>query len=95
MRALVRALDKGKRLLPGCELVQGDVTAPDTLGVALAGCDWVFHAAGFPEQWMKDNATFDRINSASGQAWLSPFIELRKDAVDEQVAEVVGRVHRR
>jgi dihydroflavonol-4-reductase len=63
VRALVRSLDKGKRLLPtGCELVQGDVTAPETLGAAVAGCDWVFHAAGFPEQWMKDDGTFDRIN---------------------------------
>jgi dihydroflavonol-4-reductase len=64
VRALVRSLDKGTRLLPaGCELVQGDVTAPDTLAAAVAGCDWVFHAAGFPEQWMKDNSTFDRINA--------------------------------
>ncbi len=64
VRALVRSLDKGKRLLPaGCELIEGDVTVPDTLGKAVAGCDWVFHAAGFPEQWMKDNAAFDRINA--------------------------------
>ena len=64
VRALVRSLDKGKRLLPeGCELVQGDVTAPETLSAAVHGCEWVFHAAGFPEQWMKDNATFDRINA--------------------------------
>lgn len=64
VRALVRSLDKGKRLLPaGCELVQGDVTVPATLGPAVAGCDWVFHAAGFPEQWMKDQQTFERINA--------------------------------
>jgi dihydroflavonol-4-reductase len=43
--------------------VQGDVTAPDTLSPAVAGCEWVFHAAGFPEQWMRDPATFDRINA--------------------------------
>jgi dihydroflavonol-4-reductase len=64
VRALVRSLDKGKRLLPaGCELVQGDVTVPDTLAAAARDCEWVFHAAGFPEQWMKDNGTFDRINA--------------------------------
>ncbi|MBS1119872.1 MAG: Dihydroflavonol-4-reductase [Deltaproteobacteria bacterium] len=64
VRALVRSLDKARRLMPaGCELVQGDVTAPETLGAALAGCEWVFHAAGFPEQWMKDDATFERINA--------------------------------
>jgi dihydroflavonol-4-reductase len=64
VRALVRSLDKGQRLLPeGCELVAGDVTAPDTLGPAVAGCHWVFHAAGFPEQWMQDDSMFDRINA--------------------------------
>jgi dihydroflavonol-4-reductase len=64
VRALVRSLDKGKRLLPaGCELVEGDVTKPETLGKAVDGCEWVFHAAGFPEQWMKDNHAFDRINA--------------------------------
>lgn len=83
VRALVRSLDKGKRLLPAhCELVQGDVTAPETLGAALADCAWVFHAAGFPEQWMKDTAAFDRINAggtanmlaAAKQAGVARFI---------------------
>jgi nucleoside-diphosphate-sugar epimerase len=63
VRALVRSKEKGERLLPGCELVVGDVTAPETLDAAVRGCEWVFHAAGFPEQWMKDTATFDRINA--------------------------------
>lgn len=64
VRALVRSLDKGQRLLPaGCELVVGDVTDPETLGPAVAGCDWVFHSAGFPEQWKKDSKTFDRVNA--------------------------------
>ena len=64
VRALVRSPDKGRAVLPAaCELVQGDVTAPDTLGPAVEGCEWVFHAAGFPEQWMRDPAAFDRINA--------------------------------
>ncbi len=64
VRALVRSPDKGRALLPAaCELVQGDVTVPDTLPAAVAGCEWVFHAAGFPEQWMRDPRTFDRINA--------------------------------
>ena len=64
VRALVRSPDKGKALLPAaCELVRGDVTEPATLGAATAGCAWVFHAAGFPEQWMRDPSTFDRINA--------------------------------
>ena len=61
--ALVRDPAKGKRLLPKeCELIQGDICAPETLGPAMADCDWVFHAAGFPEQWMKNNDTFQKIN---------------------------------
>jgi dihydroflavonol-4-reductase len=68
VRALVRSLEKGKRLLPdGCELIEGDVTKPESLGPAVAGCDWVFHAAGFPEQWLKDKATFERINADGTQ----------------------------
>jgi len=64
VRALVRSPDKGKAVLPAaCELVQGDVTAPETLPAAVRGCEWVFHAAGFPEQWMRDPSTFDRINA--------------------------------
>jgi len=64
VRALVRSPDKGKAVLPAaCELVQGDVTVPETLAPAASDCEWVFHAAGFPEQWMRDPATFDRINA--------------------------------
>jgi dihydroflavonol-4-reductase len=64
VRALVRSPEKGRALLPAaCELVQGDVTAPETLAPAVAGCEWVFHAAGFPEQWMRDPKVFDRINA--------------------------------
>jgi dihydroflavonol-4-reductase len=64
VRALVRSPDKGRAVLPAaCELVQGDVTAPASLAPAADGCEWVFHAAGFPEQWMRDPATFDRINA--------------------------------
>lgn len=68
VRALVRSKEKGARLLPAeCVLVEGDITRPETLGAALEGIDWVFHAAGFPEQWMKDNAAFDRINAGGTQ----------------------------
>lgn len=61
--ALVRNLDKGRRLLPSqCQLIKGDICEPDSLANALKEVDWVFHAAGFPEQWMKDNHTFEKIN---------------------------------
>ena len=63
VKALVRDLEKGKRLLPSeCELVQGDICQPETLATAFKDCQWVFHAAGFPEQWMKNNDTFEKVN---------------------------------
>lgn len=68
VRALVRSRDKGARLLPPeCVLVEGDVTRPETLGPAVDGVDWVFHAAGFPEQWMRRAAVFDQINAGGTQ----------------------------
>ena len=63
VRALVRSLEKGRQLLPpDCDLVKGDVTDQGSLDRAVAGCDVVYHAAGFPEQWMKRTAVFDEVN---------------------------------
>lgn len=63
VRALVRSLEKGRRLLPpDCDLAKGDVTDRASVDRALAGCDVVYHAAGFPEQWMKRPALFDEVN---------------------------------
>jgi nucleoside-diphosphate-sugar epimerase len=44
------------------ELVPGDVTAPETLAAATRGARLVFHAAGLPEQWQRDEGIFDRVN---------------------------------
>jgi dihydroflavonol-4-reductase len=64
VRTLVRSVEKGKRLLPdACELVKGDVTDKDSLDKAIKGCSVVYHAAGFPEQWMKDPGIFERVNA--------------------------------
>ncbi len=53
VRVLVRSLEKGNRLLPQkCELAKGDITEKMTIKAAMQGCDVVYHAAGFPEQWM-------------------------------------------
>jgi len=63
VRALVRSLEKGRRLLPlDCKLVRGDVTDRDSVERAMAGCGVVYHAAGFPEQWMKNTDIFERVN---------------------------------
>ena len=64
VRALVRSLERGQALLPsGCELVQGDVTDAASVARAIDGCEVVYHAAGLPEQWFADPATFERVNA--------------------------------
>jgi len=63
VRALVRSPDRGRACLPvDCELVVGDVTEPGSVRAALAGCRVVYHAAGLPEQWLRDPGLFHRIN---------------------------------
>ena len=63
VRALVRSLERGRALLPDAvELVLGDVTDPVSVASALSGCDVAYHAAGLPEQWLADPATFARVN---------------------------------
>ncbi|MCG8672271.1 MAG: NAD-dependent epimerase/dehydratase family protein [Pseudomonadales bacterium] len=63
VRLLVRSVEKAQRLLPStCEFVQGDITNKASLYPAFEGCDMVYHAAGFPEQWMRDNSIFQTVN---------------------------------
>ena len=68
VKALVRSIEKGKRLLPAeCELVQGGITNKDSLVKAMKDCSIVYHVAGFPEQWMKDPDIFQRVNVGGTQ----------------------------
>lgn len=63
VRALVRSPERGRALLPDVvELVQGDVTDKASVARAMASCDVVYHAAGLPEQWLRDPETFARVN---------------------------------
>lgn len=63
IRALVRSIEKGKKILPdSVELVQGDITDIESLKVAVRDCNIIYHAAGYPEQWMKDTKIFDEVN---------------------------------
>lgn len=62
VRCLVRDMAIAERVLPGAELVAGDLGDERALGLAMAGCDTVFHAAGIPEQWTRDPGIFHRIN---------------------------------
>lgn len=64
VRLLVRSVEKAQRLMPRvCELVEGDITNKASLYAAMDGCDTVYHAAGFPEQWMRDNSIFEKVNT--------------------------------
>jgi nucleoside-diphosphate-sugar epimerase len=63
VRALVRSPERAAALLPGeVELVHGDVTDAASVRAAVEGCSLVYHAAGLPEQWLRDPADFTRVN---------------------------------
>jgi nucleoside-diphosphate-sugar epimerase len=65
VRALVRDVDRARSLLPdGVEPVRGDVTDRDSVRRTVADAELVFHAAGLPEQWRRDDADFTRVNVA-------------------------------
>jgi dihydroflavonol-4-reductase len=64
VRALVRDPAKAAGVLPtGVEPVQGDATDAGSLERAVAGCEVVFNAMGLPEQWVRDESVFDRVNA--------------------------------
>src|SRR4051812_24979278 len=64
VRVLVRDPQRAAPLLPeGVEPVRGDVTEPASLAPAAEGCELVFNAMGLPEQWLADDAAFDRVNA--------------------------------
>src|SRR5919204_870281 len=64
VRALVRDPARAASILPaGVEPLPGDATDADSLAAAVEGCELVFNAMGMPEQWVKDEAIFDRVNA--------------------------------
>lgn len=63
VRCLVRDVARAEKVVPpGCELALGDVTQPDTIDAALRDVDVVYHAAGLPEQWLRCNDQFRKVN---------------------------------
>lgn len=61
--ALVRNPAKARDLAAaGVTVVPGDVTEPDTLRAPMAGCDGVFHVAGWYKVGLRDNSEGRRIN---------------------------------
>ncbi len=64
VRALVRDPARAAVVLPPkVEAVRGDVTDPASVAAAVAGCEVVFNAMGLPEQWLRDQSLFDRVNA--------------------------------
>ncbi len=61
--ALVREPARAAKVLEeGIRVVRGDVTQRASLQAAVEGIDWLFHAAGMPEQYQADPSVFDRVN---------------------------------
>src|SRR5262245_1117512 len=68
VRALVRDPKRAASVLPaGIEPVKGDVTDAASLAAAVDGCELVFNSMGMPEQWVRDEAIFDRVNAVGSQ----------------------------
>jgi nucleoside-diphosphate-sugar epimerase len=69
VRALVRDSKRAAAILPaGIDLIEGDATDADSLAAAVEGCALVFNAMGMPEQWVKDEGIFDRVNALGSGA---------------------------
>jgi dihydroflavonol-4-reductase len=64
VRALVRDAKRAASVLPaGVEPMHGDATDAESLAAAVEGCELVFNAMGMPEQWVRDEEIFDRVNA--------------------------------
>src|SRR3954447_23420456 len=69
VRVLVRDPNRAAGILPaGAESVRGDATDTPSLAAAVEGCELVFNAMGMPEQWVKDEGIFDRVNAQGSGA---------------------------
>jgi nucleoside-diphosphate-sugar epimerase len=64
VRAIVRDVARAKAALdPAVDVVAGDVTDCASLERATVGVGSIFHAAGLPEQWVRDEAIFEHVNT--------------------------------
>jgi nucleoside-diphosphate-sugar epimerase len=67
--ALARDPDSARSVLPpDVTVVRGDVTDLASLRVAVDGCELVFNAMGMPEQWVRDEGVFERVNARGTEA---------------------------
>jgi dihydroflavonol-4-reductase len=66
--ALARDPERARPVLPGgVAVVRGDVTDPASVRAAAEGCELVFNAMGIPEQWVRDEDVFERINARGAE----------------------------
>jgi dihydroflavonol-4-reductase len=71
-RVLVRSVEKARALFgERVELVSGDVTDEASIRNALRSVETVFHAAGHPEQWLRDSGAVDRVNAGGTRTGVS------------------------
>ncbi|MFL6004994.1 MAG: SDR family oxidoreductase [Gaiellaceae bacterium] len=96
VRALVRDRRKGGERLEawGCEVVEGDVTKPETLRAALEGCDAVIHLVairqGRAEQFQRVMVDGTRnLIAAAREAGVGRFIHMSALGVSEETKDLV------
>ena len=78
VKALVRSAEKARSVLPASvELIQGDITEPVSIARAIEDCTVVYHAAGLPEQWLKDPGVFTAINVVGTKNLIEAAVQAR------------------
>ena len=66
---LARDPDSARAVLPaGVSVTRGDVADPASLRAAAEGCELVFNAMGIPEQWVREEGVFERVNARGTEA---------------------------
>jgi uncharacterized protein YbjT (DUF2867 family) len=96
VRALVRDRRKGGERLEawGCDVVEGDVTKPETLRTATEGCDVVIHLVairqGRPEQFQRVMVDGTRnLIAAAREAGAGRFVHMSALGVSEETNDLV------
>ena len=96
VRALVRDRRKGGERLEawGCEVVEGDLTKPETLKAAVAGCDTIVNLVairqGKPEQFQRIMVDGTRsLLAAAHEAGVGRFVHMSALGVSEETKNLV------
>jgi len=95
VRCLVRDRAEAKRLEAlGCELVEGDLTRPETLHAAVAGCDTIVHLVairqGKPEEFQRVMIDGTRsLLAAAREAGVGRFVLMSALGTTEETKDVV------